>query len=87
MENIVPMDTRQSMLDDPSRGSKATMYFPAFLLSTTMTSSFSSETRAQVVKEDLRALMIRSLERTSSFFCSSPVTLVVPAMPKLKKKN
>lgn len=28
MEKIVPMDTRQSMLDDPSKGSKHTTYLP-----------------------------------------------------------
>ena len=31
--NIEPMDTRQSMLDDPSRGSKHTTYLPRFSVS------------------------------------------------------
>lgn len=29
-----PIDTRQSILEDPSRGSKQTMYFPCFSVST-----------------------------------------------------
>ena len=29
-----PIDTRQSMLDEPSSGSKHTMYFPCFSVST-----------------------------------------------------
>lgn len=28
MAKIVPIETRQSMLEEPSRGSKHTMYFP-----------------------------------------------------------
>lgn len=81
--NMVPMDTKQSMLDDPSKGSKVTMYFPLLFASTSMTFSFSSETKAQVVKEFLSWLMKRSLEMMSSFFCSSPVTLEPPAIPYL----
>ena len=49
--------------------------------STTMALSSSSETRTQEEKEDLSMLMTRSLDRTSSFFTWSPVTLVLPAMP------
>lgn len=48
-----------------------------------MAFSFSSDTSTQEVKEDLIILMTRSLDRTSSFFTWSPVTLVLPAMPYL----
>ena len=45
MENSVPMETLDSMLDEPSSGSMATTYFPCFeiSLSRMMISSFSSE--------------------------------------------
>lgn len=46
-----------------------------------MTCSFSSDTNTQELKDDLSMLMTRSLERMSSFFTWSPVTLVPPAMP------
>jgi hypothetical protein len=49
-----------------------------------MASSSSSETRTAVLPEALRALTMMSLERTSSFFCSSPWTLVSPARPTLE---
>lgn len=46
-----------------------------------MAFSFSSDTSTQEVKDDLIMLMTRSLDRMSSFFTWSPVTLVLPAMP------
>lgn len=49
MAKIEPMDTKQSMFDDPSKGSKQTMYFPCFSVSISITVSFSSETNRQVV--------------------------------------
>lgn len=45
-----------------------------------MTFSFSSDISRQEVKGDLM-FMISSLDRMSSFFSWSPVTLVLPAMP------
>lgn len=48
-----------------------------------MISSFSSETRAQVVKEPLSMLIMSWLEISSSFLTSSPCTFVEPAMPNL----
>lgn len=47
----------------------------------------SSDTRTQVEKDDFSMLITRSFERTSSFFTWSPVTLVVPAMPKLEGRK
>lgn len=46
-----------------------------------MAFSFSSDTSTQEVKDDLSMLITRSLDRMSSFFTWSPVTLVLPAMP------
>lgn len=43
-----PIDTRQSIFDEPSRGSKVTIYFPRLSTSTSITLSFSSETSKQV---------------------------------------
>lgn len=51
---------------------------------TCMTLGFSSDTRRQVVKEDLSMLMNKSLDNTSNFFTCSPCTLVSPDMPWLK---
>lgn len=120
MAKIVPIETRQSMFEEPSSGSKHTMYFPCELRtnhfipgtiittntwksyrfihfidmistrlsgSTMMAFSSSSDTSTQEVKEDLIMLMTRSLDRTSSFFTWSPVTLVLPAMPYLQKRS
>lgn len=33
MAKIEPIETKQSMLEDPSRGSNATIYFPLFSVS------------------------------------------------------
>merc|ERR1712066_32133 len=46
-EKMVPIETRQSMLLEPSKGSKQTMYFPAFPVSITIAFSRSSETSKQ----------------------------------------
>lgn len=132
MAKIVPIETRQSMFEEPSSGSKHTMYFPCQLTtnhvnnvtiipekhvktynikkkdtfsqtcmiiqyctdvntrlsgSTMMAFSSSSDTSTQELKEDLIMLMTRSLDRMSSFFTWSPVTLVLPAMPYLPKEE
>lgn len=130
MAKIVPIETRQSMFEEPSSGSKHTMYFPCQLRtnnvinvttiseklnakiynlkkkdtylhrhayctdvstrlsgSTMMALSSSSDTSTQEVKEDLIMLTTRSLDRTSSFFTWSPVTLVLPAMPYLPREE
>lgn len=71
-----PIETRQSMLEDPSRGSKVTMYFPCLSVSTSIAVSSSSDTRRHVVYELRSRLMNNSFARTSSFFTSSPWTLV-----------
>ncbi len=39
-----PMETRQSMLEEPSRGSKDTTYLPRSAAGTSMHFSFSSDT-------------------------------------------
>ena len=41
MAKMDPMETRQSMLELPSRGSKVTMYFPWRSVSTSISFSFS----------------------------------------------
>ena len=46
-----------------------------------MASSFSSLTKRHVEYEDLTIFINNSLERTSSFFWSSPVLLDEPASP------
>lgn len=119
------------MFEEPSSGSKHTMYFPCRLRtnnfntvtiipekpfniyktkkkdtylhrracinctdastrlsgSTMMAFSSSSDTSTQELKEDLIMLMTRSLDRMSSFFTWSPVTLVLPAMPYLAREE
>ena len=47
MPQIVPIDTRQSILDDPSNGSKVQMYLPALDGSTVTACSSSSEISVQ----------------------------------------
>lgn len=47
--------------------------------------SFSSEMRSAVLPEARRELIIISFERMSSFFCSSPWMLAVPAAPILRE--
>ena len=81
MPQMVPIDTRQSMLDDPSSGSKVQMYFPALLGSTVTACSSSSEISVQQENELFNMFMTKSLDRTSNFFWSSPVALPEPARP------
>ena len=47
--NIEPIAARHSMFDEPSNGSKKTMYFPCLSVSTSMTFSSSSDTSRHVV--------------------------------------
>ena len=49
--------------------------------------SFSSEMRSAVLPEARRELIIISFERMSSFFCSSPWMLAVPAAPILEGRS
>lgn len=72
MPNIDPIETRQSMLEDPSRGSNDTTYFPLRPASTSINCSFSSDIMTPTLNEDFNILMKRSLASTSSFFTSSP---------------
>lgn len=70
---MVPMDTPQSMLEDPSRGSKVTMYLPRCAgFSTTIACSSSSETSNETLPEAINELRKMSLARTSNFLTSSP---------------
>ncbi len=78
------------MLDDPSNGSKQTMYLPRLSSSTSITELFSSETNKQVVYDDCSILINNSFDKISSFLTSSPWTFVSPDMPCLlqhKKKR
>jgi hypothetical protein len=55
----VPMETPQSMLEDPSRGSNTTQYLPLLDFSTKIASSFSSDTRTfwdHAIKRHIRNL-------------------------------
>lgn len=52
-----PIETRQSMFDDPSNGSKATMYFPRLFVSTTITCSFSSDIITPTLYDELSMFM------------------------------
>merc|ERR1719390_73718 len=78
---IVPVDTLQSMFDEPSSGSKATQKRPASFSGTMIGSSFSSETNTQHEPLFSRAFTKMSFDRTSSFFWSSPLEFWSPAMP------
>ena len=77
----MPVDTLQSMFEDPSRGSKAMQNLPALSASTILASSSSSDTRIAQTWELYRAFIMISFERMSSFFWSSPVALVAPTCP------
>lgn len=52
---------------------------------TSITVSFSSEIKRATVYEDLSIVINNSFANTSSFFTSSPCTLVSPTVPNLKK--
>jgi len=77
----VPVDTLQSIFDEPSSGSKATQYLPANLSGTMIGSSSSSETSTAQTHELVSAFTMISLDSTSSFFTSSPEALADPARP------
>ena len=79
---IVPVDTLQSMFDEPSSGSKATQKRPAFSSGTMIASSSSSLTSTAHAPECFSALTKMSFESTSSFFWSSPLEFWSPAIPK-----
>lgn len=83
------LKVKEHILDLSRHKYTSTGVSPHTLLSgsTMMAFSSSSETSTQEVKEDLIMLMTRSLDRTSSFFTWSPVTLVLPAMPYLQSTN
>jgi len=78
---MVPVDTLQSMFEEPSSGSKATQKRPASSSGTMIGSSFSSDTSTAHEPDLTSALMKMSLESTSSFFWSSPVEFTSPARP------
>ena len=68
MPHIVPIETKQSMLEEPSSGSNVTIYFPALLGSTVTACSSSSLIRVQQENDDLSMFITKSLDKTSSFF-------------------
>jgi hypothetical protein len=74
------------MFDEPSRGSKATTYFPYNSTSTLIAVSSSSESKIAHLELPLSAFMKTSLAITSSFFYSSPVVLLEPAKPNRLNK-
>ena len=82
--NIDPIDTKQSIFEDPSSGSKYTIYFPCLSVSTSTIFSFSSDTIPHTVYEDRNMFINNSLDNISSFCTLSPVTFSWPATPNLK---
>jgi hypothetical protein len=70
-------------LDEPSRGSNATQYLPAISDGTIIGSSFSSDTNTAHACELYNELTNISLDRTSNFFCVSPVEFSLPAVPSI----
>ncbi len=78
-EKMVPTDTLASMLDEPSRGSKSTQYFPVGKRSGMgMKFSTSSEAIPHRCPVWSSALKITSWAYSSSFFTSSPCTFTSP---------
>ncbi len=73
MENVVPTLTLTSIFDEPSSGSKTTMYFaPGEPPCATSGCSFSSEASIATLSRTLSACISISLAYTSSFCCTSP---------------
>ena len=83
MPKIEPIETRHSIFEEPSSGSKYTMYFPCCSVSTSMTVSFSSDTNKHVWNDDLSMFINSSFAITSNFCCVSPWTFVKPEIPYL----
>jgi len=69
------------MLEEPSRGSKQTTYFPFLFSSHIISFSYSSVHIAQTLWQDLKLEIKTSSDSTSSFFYESPVALTSPANP------
>mmetsp|Transcript_47971 Transcript_47971/g.108906 ORF Transcript_47971/g.108906 Transcript_47971/m.108906 type:complete len:227 (+) Transcript_47971:716-1396(+) len=80
-EKMVPVDTLQSMLEEPSSGSKATHRLPRRCAGTMIGASCSSETSRAHVPELTRALHMISSDSKSSFLTSSPEEFSRPARP------
>lgn len=83
MPKIEPIETKHSIFDEPSNGSKYTIYFPCCSVSTSITVSFSSDTSKHVWNDDFNMFINSSLAMTSSFCCVSPWTFVIPDIPYL----
>lgn len=83
---MVPIDTPQSMLDEPSKGSKVTIYLPRCEWSLiTIAFSSSSETSMHAFPDAISALRKISFAKTSSFLTSSPCTFASPVKPNLER--
>ena len=75
------------MLLEPSTGSKTTTYSPVTAASPqSIIPAFSSELIAQTNPVESNASATTLSPMTSSFCCSSPVTLAAPADPKKSRK-
>ena len=70
----------QSMLDEPSSGSKATQYFPRSFFSTMIASSSSSETSTEQQPESFSAPTMISLLRIS---CKPAAVSKTPDQPTI----
>src|SRR5690606_36406220 len=82
MEKMVPMETLTSTLEEPSRGSRRTMYLPwQSLIWSGIPSACSSEPMRQTSPPRRRARTNSSWARTSSFCCTSPCTFTSPDSP------
>mmetsp|Transcript_1836 Transcript_1836/g.7098 ORF Transcript_1836/g.7098 Transcript_1836/m.7098 type:complete len:204 (+) Transcript_1836:1561-2172(+) len=91
MPKIVPVGMPASTFDEPSRGSKTATYLPA-VFSTRMSCSYrvvassststgassSSDASTPMRPVNRNAFLSTSFVMTSSFFCSSPWTLMFP---------
>ena len=74
---MLPTDTQQSMLEDPSSGSKTQTYRPWGDVAHMMASSSSSLTSMVHRLLSSKPLAKTSCAMTSSFICCSPCTFVV----------
>src|SRR4051812_19065410 len=69
--HTVPMETPQSMLEEPSKGSKHTQYFPRRGASTKMAASFSSDTSTHCTQKQNGK--VRSLAQDYSLLCREDI--------------
>ena len=82
-EKMVPMLTFTSIFEEPSRGSIIKIYLPAFSSGTMTGFSISSEVIAHTVPDFPIILTKVEFANSSSFWTSSPWTLIFPVTPSM----